>query len=74
MKALKNSKVGGVSFVLQKPNNRSFFFQKMQHTNVGDSTNVQFAEKLPGCKVDDLLQKVFTSSKIHLFRKNFVYY
>ena len=71
MKALKNSKVGGVSFVLQKPNNRSFFFQKMQHTSVGDSTNVQFVEKHLGCKVDGHLQKVFTSSKNSFILKKF---
>lgn len=67
MRVLKNSKVDGVGFVLQKPNNKSFFFHKMQPTNVEDSTNVQFVEKHPGCKADDLLQKVFTRSKNYLF-------
>ena len=72
MKALKNSKVDGVGFVLQKPNNRLFFFHKMQPTNVEGSTSVQFVEKHPGCKADDLLQKVFTRSKKYIFCKNFV--
>jgi hypothetical protein len=67
MRVLKNLKVDGVGFVLQKPNNRSFFFHKMQLTNVEDSTNVQFAGKHHGCKADDLLRKVFTSSKNYLF-------
>lgn len=73
MRVLKNLKVDGVSFVLQKPNNRSFFFHKMQLTNVEDSTNVQFVEKHPGCKADDLLQKVFTRSKLFILKK-FCYY
>ncbi len=67
MRVLENSKVDGVSFVLQKPNNRSFFFHKMQLTNVEDSTNVQFVEKHPGCKADDLQQKVCISPKNYLF-------
>lgn len=67
MRVLKNSKADGVGFVLQKPNNKSFFFHKMQPTNVEDSTNVQFVEKHPGSKEDDLLQKVFTRSKNYLF-------
>lgn len=67
MRVLKNSKVDGVGFVLQKPNNRSFFFHKMQLTNVEDNTNVQFVGKHLGCKADDLLQKVFTSSKNYSF-------
>jgi hypothetical protein len=63
MRVLKNLKVDGAGFVLQKPNNKSFFFHKMQPTNVEDSTNVQFVEKHRGYKADDLLQKVFTKSK-----------
>jgi hypothetical protein len=39
----------------------------MQLTNVEDNTSVQFVEKHLGFKADDLLQKVYTSSKNFLF-------
>ena len=52
-------KTDGVNFVWQKQSKRSFFFLKMQHTNVGDNTNAQFAITQVGYKEKDHQLKVF---------------
>ena len=49
----------GVSFVWEKQNKKLFLFQKLQLTNVEDTTNVQFVDKKVGCKGEDHLLKVF---------------
>ena len=57
----KISRTDGVSFVLPKPNKRSFFNQKSQVTNVEGNTNVQFVDKQHGYKVDAHQLKVYTN-------------
>ena len=52
-------KIDGASFAWQKQNKRSFFFLRMQHTNVEDNTNAQFAIIQVGYKGKDPQLKAF---------------
>jgi hypothetical protein len=54
-------KIVGASSASQKQDKKLFLLQKMQHTNVEDSTSAQFVVTQAGCKAKDPQLKVSIS-------------